>query len=59
MKIIIGTDICVIVFEDKHLADEAVVAVEKEIHRDVSIDEKHSAAVHSEDVGRFTPPEKV
>jgi len=46
-------------FEDKHLADEAVVAVEKEIHRDVSIDEKHSAAVHSEDVGRFTPPEKV
>jgi hypothetical protein len=25
----------VIVFEDKHLADEAVVAVEKEIHDDV------------------------
>jgi hypothetical protein len=41
----------VTVFEDKELADKAVIAVEKEIHRDVSIDGAHSkeAAVHSED----------
>jgi hypothetical protein len=33
------TNIPVIVFEDKHLADEAVVAVEKEIHNDVGVEE--------------------
>jgi len=49
-----------IVFEDKHLADEAVVAVEKEIHRDVSIDGKHAAALHTEDTGQqISPAEKV
>lgn len=33
------TNILVTVFEDKHLADEAVVAVEKEIHDDVGAEE--------------------
>jgi len=47
-------------FEDKHLADEAVVAVEKEIHRDVSIDGKHAVALHTEDSGQqISPAEKV
>lgn len=32
-------NILVIVFEDKHLADEAVVAVEKEIHDDVGAED--------------------
>jgi hypothetical protein len=46
-----NSNVLLIVFEDKHLADEAVVAVEKEIHRDVSIDGKHAATVHTEEAG--------
>jgi len=41
------------VFEDKELADKAVIAVEKEIHRDVSIDGSGAGskevAVHAEE----------
>lgn len=55
------SNLLVIVFEDKELADQAVIAVEKEIHHDVDIDgtSKHGA-VHAEDATQERSPiEKV
>jgi hypothetical protein len=41
------TNILVIVFEDKHLADEVVVAVEKEIRDDGGVEEDAKQEVGS------------
>jgi hypothetical protein len=54
------TNILVIVFEDKHLADKAVVAVEKGIH-DVGVEEDTKQEVgHLENGGgQIGSPERV
>lgn len=41
-----------LVFEDEKLAEQAVIAVEKEIHHDVDHDGYHKGmAAHTEDTG--------
>ena len=45
-----GWLICVIVFEDKELAEKAVIAVEKQVHND-DVDDKKTSVVHEEEKG--------
>jgi hypothetical protein len=55
----VKTDDLVIVFEDKELADQAVHAVEKEIHAD-AYDPTKQDITHAEDLGeKQVPTNKV
>jgi hypothetical protein len=54
------TDVLVPVFEDKEFADQAVLAVEKEIHHDAFDPTKQAVVVHSEDIAsRQSPTNRV